>query len=72
MNGPDRDVGTPRWQSRFTKTGAVTVEPMVDVRTARDDAAADKKDVLASQQALRDVNIAIAAAQQRIDRFAAA
>lgn len=45
---------------------------MVDVQTARDDAAVADHDVAASQQAVRDANAAIASAQQRFDTFAAA
>ncbi|HTI74088.1 MAG TPA: peptidase M23, partial [Mycobacterium sp.] len=44
---------------------------IVEVQTARDAAAAAKRDVDISQQAVRDANIAIASAQQRFDDFAA-
>jgi peptidoglycan DL-endopeptidase RipA len=45
---------------------------MVDVETARDNAAAAEHDVEASQQAVKDANAAIAAAQHRFNTFAAA
>ncbi|MDT7720202.1 MAG: peptidoglycan DL-endopeptidase RipA [Mycobacterium sp.] len=45
---------------------------LVDVETARDNAAAAQQNVEASQQAVKDANAAIAAAQQRFDRFAVA
>ena len=45
---------------------------VVDVETARDNAAAAQHDVEASQQAVRDADVAIAAAQNRFDRFAVA
>ncbi len=45
---------------------------LVDVQTARDNAAAAQHDVEVSQQGVRDANAAIAAAQQRFDTFAAA
>jgi peptidoglycan DL-endopeptidase RipA len=45
---------------------------LVDVETARDDAAAAEHDVEVSQQAVKDANAAIAAAQRRFDTFAAA
>ena len=45
---------------------------VVDVETARDNAAAAQHDVEASQQAVKDANAAIAAAQKRFDRFAVA
>ena len=44
----------------------------VDVETARDNAAAAQHDLEASQQAVKDANAAIAAAQHRFDTFAAA
>jgi cell wall-associated NlpC family hydrolase len=44
---------------------------IVDVQTARDAAAATQHDVDASRQAVADANAAVAAAQQRFDRFAA-
>ena len=44
---------------------------IVDVQTARDDAAAAQGEVDASQMALDDANAAIAAAQRRFDTFAA-
>ncbi|BDX32588.1 peptidoglycan endopeptidase RipA [Mycobacterium antarcticum] len=44
---------------------------IVDVQTARDDAAAAQGEVDASQTALDDANAAIAAAQRRFDTFAA-
>jgi peptidoglycan DL-endopeptidase RipA len=45
---------------------------VVDVETARDNAAAAQQNVEASQQAVKDANAAIAAAQKRFDRFAVA
>jgi peptidoglycan DL-endopeptidase RipA len=45
---------------------------LVDVETARDNAAAAEHDLEASQQAVKDANAAIAAAQRRFDTFAAA
>lgn len=45
---------------------------LVDVETARDNVAAAQHDVEVSQQGVKDANAAIAAAQQRFDRFAAA
>ncbi len=45
---------------------------LVDVETARDNAAAADHDLAASRQAVADANAAIAAAQRRFDRFAAA
>lgn len=45
---------------------------LVDVESARDNAAAAQHDLEASQQAVKDANAAIAAAQQRFDTFAAA
>lgn len=45
---------------------------ILDVKTARDDAAAAQKEVDASAQRVKDANTAIAAAQQRFDTFAAA
>jgi peptidoglycan DL-endopeptidase RipA len=45
---------------------------LVDVETARDEAAAAEHDVEVSQQAVKDANAAIAAAQHRFDTFAAA
>jgi cell wall-associated NlpC family hydrolase len=45
---------------------------LVDVETARDNAAAADHDVEASQQAVNDANAAIAAAQHRFDTFAVA
>src|ERR1700741_648180 len=45
---------------------------LVDVETARDDAAAAGHDLEANQQAVKDANAAIAAAQHRFDTFAAA
>jgi peptidoglycan DL-endopeptidase RipA len=45
---------------------------VVDVETARDNAAAAQREVDASQQAVQDANAAIAAAQKRFDRYAVA
>jgi peptidoglycan DL-endopeptidase RipA len=45
---------------------------LVDVETARDNAAAAQHDVEAGQQAVKDANAAIAAAQKRLDTFAVA
>jgi cell wall-associated NlpC family hydrolase len=45
---------------------------IVDVQAARDAAAVAQRDVDASRQAVEDAGAAIAAAQQRFDRFAAA
>jgi cell wall-associated NlpC family hydrolase len=45
---------------------------IVDVQTARDNAAAAQQEVDASQQRVSDANTAITAAQQRFDTFAAA
>ncbi len=45
---------------------------LVDVQTARDDAAAAQRDVDVSGQGVRDANIAITAAQRRFNTFAAA
>jgi peptidoglycan DL-endopeptidase RipA len=45
---------------------------LVDVETARDNAAAAERDLEVSQQAVKDANAAIGAAQHRFDRFAAA
>ena len=45
---------------------------VVEVETARDNAAAAQQNVGASQQAVKDANAAIAAAQKRFDRFAVA
>ena len=45
---------------------------LVDVETARDNAAVAQHDVEASQQSVKDANAAIAAAQKRFDRFAVA
>jgi cell wall-associated NlpC family hydrolase len=45
---------------------------LVDVETARDNAAAAEHDLEARQQAVKDANAAIAAAQQRFNTFAAA
>ncbi|ADT99627.1 MULTISPECIES: NlpC/P60 family peptidoglycan endopeptidase RipA [Mycolicibacterium] len=45
---------------------------ILDVQTARDDAAAAQLDVDASAQRVKDANAAIAAAQARFDKFAAA
>ena len=44
---------------------------ILDVQTARDNAATAKGEVDASQVALKDANAAIASAQQRFDTFAA-
>ena len=44
---------------------------LVDVQTARDNAAAAQRDVDVSGQGVRDANTAIAAAQRRFDTFAA-
>jgi peptidoglycan DL-endopeptidase RipA len=44
---------------------------LVDVQTARDNAAAAQQEVDASQQAVKDANAAIADAQRRFDTFAA-
>lgn len=45
---------------------------LVDLQTARDDAAAAQRDVEVSRQAIKDADAAIATAQHRFDRFAAA
>src|SRR5690242_17150389 len=45
---------------------------LVDVETARDNAAIAQHDLEASQQSVKDANIAIAGAQHRFDTFAAA
>jgi peptidoglycan DL-endopeptidase RipA len=45
---------------------------MVDVETARDNAGAAERELTASQQAVKDSNTAIAAAQRRFNTFAAA
>ena len=45
---------------------------IVDVETARDNAATAEHDLEVSQQAVKDANAAIAAAQHRFDTFAAA
>jgi peptidoglycan DL-endopeptidase RipA len=45
---------------------------VVDVETARDNAAAAQHDVEASQHSVKDADVAIAAAQKRFDRFAVA
>jgi cell wall-associated NlpC family hydrolase len=45
---------------------------VLDVETARDNAAAAQHQVDASQQAVQDANAAIAAAQKRFDRYAVA
>ncbi|MCB1742347.1 MAG: peptidase M23, partial [Gammaproteobacteria bacterium] len=45
---------------------------ILDVKTARDDAAAAQLEVEASAQRVKDANTAIAGAQQRFDTFAAA
>ncbi len=45
---------------------------ILDVKTARDDAAAAQLEVEASAQRVKEANTAIAAAQQRFDTFAAA
>jgi cell wall-associated NlpC family hydrolase len=45
---------------------------IVDVETARDNAAAAQHDVEASQQSVKGADVAIAAAQKRFDRFAVA
>ena len=45
---------------------------VVDVETARDNAAAAQHEVEASEQGVKDANAAIAAAQKRFDRFAVA
>lgn len=45
---------------------------LVAVETAREDAEVAKRDLEASQQAVRDANVAIAAAQQRFNTFAVA
>jgi cell wall-associated NlpC family hydrolase len=45
---------------------------IVDVETARDDAVAAQHDLEVSQQAVKDANAAIPAAQHRFDTFAAA
>ncbi|OBA76687.1 peptidase M23 [Mycobacterium sp. 1554424.7] len=45
---------------------------LVDVETARDNATAAEHDVESSQQAVKDANAAIAAAQHRFNTFAAA
>ncbi|MGH3968865.1 MAG: NlpC/P60 family peptidoglycan endopeptidase RipA, partial [Mycobacterium sp.] len=45
---------------------------LVDVESARDNAAAAQHDVEVSQQAVKDADAAIATAQQRFDIFAAA
>lgn len=45
---------------------------LVDVQNARDAAAAAQHDVDASRQGVKDADVAIAAAQQRFDKFAAA
>ncbi len=45
---------------------------LVDVETARDDAVSAQHDLEARQQAVKDANAAIAAAQRRFDTFAAA
>ena len=44
---------------------------ILDVKTARDDAAAAQLEVEASAQRVKEANTAIAAAQQRFDTFAA-
>ncbi|BBX44512.1 NlpC/P60 family peptidoglycan endopeptidase RipA [Mycobacterium cookii] len=45
---------------------------VVDVETARDNAATAQHDVDASQRSVKDADVAIAAAQKRFDRFAVA
>jgi peptidoglycan DL-endopeptidase RipA len=45
---------------------------VVDVETARDNATAAQHDVDASQQSVKDADVAISAAQKRFDRFAVA
>jgi chromosome segregation ATPase len=45
---------------------------LVDVQTARDNAAAAERDVEVSRTAIKDADAAITAAQRRFDRFAAA
>jgi peptidoglycan DL-endopeptidase RipA len=45
---------------------------VVDVETARDNAAAAQHEVEASQQAVQDANTAITVAQKRFDRYAVA
>ncbi len=45
---------------------------LVDVETARDNAATAQHDLATSQQSVNDANIAIAGAQHRFDTFAAA
>ncbi|MEB4210395.1 NlpC/P60 family peptidoglycan endopeptidase RipA [Mycobacterium sp. 94-17] len=45
---------------------------LVDVETARDNAATAEHDLEAGQQAVKDANVAIAGAQHRFDTFAAA
>src|SRR5437879_3053248 len=45
---------------------------LVDVETARDNAAAAQHDVQSGQQAVKNANAAIAAAQKRLDAFAVA
>ena len=45
---------------------------VVDVETARDNAAAAQHDVETSQHSVKDADVAIAAAQKRFDRFAVA
>ena len=45
---------------------------VVDVETARDNAATAQHDVEASQRSVKDADVAIAAAQKRFDRFAVA
>jgi cell wall-associated NlpC family hydrolase len=45
---------------------------LVDVQDARDAAAAAQQELVASQQAVKDANAAIVAAQQRFDTFAGA
>jgi cell wall-associated NlpC family hydrolase len=45
---------------------------VVDVETARDNAAAAQRDVETSQHSVKDADVAIAGAQKRFDRFAVA
>ena len=44
---------------------------IVEVQSARDAATAAQRDVAATQQAVNDANLAVAAAQRRFDSFAA-
>jgi cell wall-associated NlpC family hydrolase len=67
VNQKLQDLGAAIQQKQESVNKAI-----LDVQTARDNAAAAQREVDTSQQRVADANIAIASAQERFDNFAAA